>query len=84
MAEQHYAFIKDGRVINIAVFASKDEELADRIAQEQGYDDAVWVGEDIPHKWSTYDGKIFTPPTHDYLVEIGIAKPIIIEDNTID
>ena len=77
--EQHYAFIKNNRVENIAVFASQDEELADRIAQEQGYDDAVWVGENAPTKWSTYDGSTFTPPTVDYLISIGVISPT--EDN---
>lgn len=73
--EQHYVFLKDNRVINIAVFGSKDEELADRVAQEQGYDDAVWVGENKPTKWSTYDGVSFTPPTDEYLISIGILEP---------
>jgi hypothetical protein len=78
--EQHYAFLKNNRVENIAVFASQDEALADRIAQEQGYDDAVWVGETAPIKWSTYDGSTFTPPTVDYLISIGILNPETIEE----
>ena len=73
--EQHYVFIKNNRVENIAVFASQDEELADRVAQEQGYDDAVWVGENIPTKWSTYNGTTFTLPTDEYLISIGIKTP---------
>jgi hypothetical protein len=72
--EQHYVFLKNNRVENIAVFASKDETLADAVAQEHGFDDAVWVGSIIPAMWSTYDGKNFTPPTLDYLYEIGIAQ----------
>ena len=74
MAEQHYVFLKSNRVENIAVFGSQDEELADRVAQEQGYDDAVWVGENKPAMWSTWDGTNFTPPTLDYLYEIGISN----------
>ena len=70
--EQHFVFIKDNRVANIAVFASKDETLADTVAQEHGFDDAVWVGSTIPAMWSTYDGKKFTPPTDDYLISIGV------------
>jgi hypothetical protein len=70
--EQHYAFIKNNIVENIAVFASQDEELADRVAQEQGYDDAVWVGNNVPTRWSTYDGTTFTAPTKEYLISIGI------------
>jgi len=72
--EQHYAFIKDGRVANIAVFAEQNEELADMVAQEQGYDDAVWVGANVPTKHSSYDGTSFTEPTQDYLYEIGVAN----------
>jgi hypothetical protein len=72
--EQHYVFLKDNRVEQVAVFASQDEELADRVAQEHGFDDAVWVGADKPAMWSTYDGAVFTEPTLDYLYEIGIAQ----------
>jgi hypothetical protein len=72
--EQHYVFLKDNRVANIAVFASQDEALADAVAQEQGFDDAVWVGSTIPAMWSTYDGTTFTAPTLDYLYEIGVAQ----------
>jgi hypothetical protein len=74
MAELHYAFIKDNRVEQVALFASQDETLADAVAQEQGFDDAVWVGEDKPAMWSTYDGTTFTDPTLDYLYEIGISQ----------
>jgi hypothetical protein len=75
--EQHYVFLKNNRVANIAVFASQDEALADAIAQEHGFDDAVWVGLTVPAMWSTYDGTDFTEPTVDYLYEIGI-----VEENT--
>jgi hypothetical protein len=74
--EQHYAFIKNNRVENIAVFASQDESLADFVAQEQGYDDAVWVGEDKPVLFSTYDGTVFTPPTDEYFISIGVITPV--------
>jgi hypothetical protein len=74
--EQHYVFIKNNRVENVAVFASQDEELADRVAREQGYDDAIWVGETIPSMWSTYDGTTFTKPTEEYLISIGIIDPV--------
>jgi hypothetical protein len=73
--EQHYVFLKDNRVANIAVFASQDEALADAVAQEHGLDDAVWVGENKPAMWSTYDGTTFTPPTDEYLISIGIMNP---------
>lgn len=72
--EQHYVFLKNNRVMNIAVFASQDEELADRVAQEQGYDDAVWVGENKPVKYSTWDGSTFTDPTLDDLYVLGVSQ----------
>jgi hypothetical protein len=72
--EQHYVFIKNNRVMQIAVFASQDEELADRVAQEQGYDDAVWVGENKPAMFSTWDGTNFTDPTLDDLYILGISQ----------
>lgn len=71
--EQHYAFLKGNRVMNIAVFASQDEKLADRIAQEQGYDDAVWVGDNKPVMFSTWDGSNFIEPTIDELYDLGIS-----------
>lgn len=76
MAEKYYVFLKDNRVVNIALFASQDEELADRIAQEQGCDDAVWVGEEKVPMWSTYNGTTFTRPTDEYLISIGIMTPV--------
>lgn len=73
--ELHYAFIKNNRVAQVAVFASQDEALADAVVQEQGFDDAVWVGTDAPAMWSTYDGTTFTAPTDEYLISIGIMNP---------
>lgn len=73
--EQHYVFIKDNRVVQIAVFASQDEALADAIAHEHGFDDAVWVGETIPVMHSSYEGTTFTAPTDEYLISIGIMSP---------
>ena len=77
--EQHYAFLKDNRVANIAVFASQDEALADAVAIEHGFDDAAWVGTDAPAMWSTYNGTTFTPPTDEYLISIGILNPVVEE-----
>ena len=77
--EQHYVFLKDNRVEQIAVFASQDEALADAVAREHNFDDAVWVGETIPVMWSTYDGTTFTPPTDEYLISIGIMNPVVEE-----
>jgi hypothetical protein len=73
--EKNYAFLKDNRVVQVAVFASQDEALADAVAHEHGFDDAVWVGETAPAMWSTYNGTTFTPPTNEYLISIGIMNP---------
>jgi hypothetical protein len=72
--EQHYVFLKNNRVANIAVFASQDETLANAVVQEHGFDDAVWVGETVPQMFSSYDGTTFTAPTLDYLYEIGMVQ----------
>lgn len=72
--EQHYVFLKNNRVMSIAVFASQDEELADAVAQEHGFDDAVWVGNNKPVMFSTWDGTVFTDPTLDDLYALGISE----------
>lgn len=73
MAESHFVFIKNDRVENTLVFATKDVALADQICLEQGYDKAVWIADkNVPARWSTYDGKTFTAPTEDYLISIGV------------
>ena len=79
MAELYYAFIKNNVVEQIAVFASQDEALADAVAREHRFDDAVWVGTNAPAMWSTYDGTTFTPPTDEYLISIGIMNPVVEE-----
>ena len=73
--ELHYAFIKNNIVQQVAVFASQDEALADAVAHEHGFDDAIWCGETAPAMWSTYDGTTFTLPTDEYLISIGIMNP---------
>ena len=60
--EKHYAFIKDSILVNVSVFSSQDKELADRIVTEQGYDEAIWTGEDLPVVGSTWDGTKFIEP----------------------
>jgi hypothetical protein len=72
--ELHYAFLKDNRVVEVAVFASQDQELANRIAEEQGFDAAIWTGETVLTKWSVYDGISFIPPTEEYLISIGVTE----------
>ena len=77
MTELHYSFIKNGVVENNCVFSFEDTELANRIVQENNYDEAVWVGENPPIRFSSYDGTTFTPPTDEYLISIGVITPIL-------
>ena len=77
--EQHYSFIKNCVVENNSVFSFEDTELANRIVQENNYDEAVWVGENPPIRFSSYDGTTFTPPTDEYLISIGILEPEVTE-----
>lgn len=73
--EKHYAFIKANRVENTLVFAEQNDELAQTICNENGYDSFVWLDEaEVPHRWATYDGTTFTEPTPQYLYSIGILS----------
>lgn len=76
MSEKYYAFLKNNVVENIAVFASQNTELINLIKQEQGFDSAVWVGENPPKMFSSYNSttNTFTEPTEDYLYERGIIN----------
>ena len=74
MTELHYAFIKNGVVEQVAVFAEKNDELANRIVQEQNFDEAIWVNDKAPQMFSSYNGKTFAPPTMEYLIGRGIVK----------
>lgn len=72
--EKHYVYLKDNRVVQIAVFAEQNEELADMVAHEHSFDDAIWVGENIPSMWAEYKDGQFIPPTPQYLYSIGILS----------
>jgi hypothetical protein len=75
--EKHYTFIKDGVVENNAVFAERNDALAQTIVDEQGYDSFVWLDDAAtPTRWSTYDGTNFTPPTLEYLFSIGVLSEL--------
>jgi hypothetical protein len=76
----NYAFIKNGRVAEVHLFAAEDEKTANDVLETFGYDSAVFVGQNPPAKYSTYDGTIFTDPTQDYLISIG-AVVLIEEEN---
>ena len=62
MAELCYAFIKNGIVEEVAVFAEQNDALANSVAQNLGFDEFVWVGANIPTMFSVWDGVEFTVP----------------------
>lgn len=80
--EKHYAFIKDGVVEDILVFADRNDALASTITNEKGYDSFIWLDtQPTPARWSTYDGTSFTAPTIEYLISIGIVQPVAEESS---
>jgi hypothetical protein len=72
--EKHYGFIKNNRLVLVAVFETEKQEVAELVKNTHGYDSYIWLGETNPSLYSSYDGTTFTPPTLDYLYEIGIAQ----------
>jgi hypothetical protein len=73
--EKHYGFIKDNRLVLVAVFETENSKVAELVKSTHGYDSFIWLGETTPPiLYSSYDGKTFTAPTLDYLFEIGIAQ----------
>ena len=75
MTEKHYVFIKNDRVEDMLVFSEQNDELANLICSEKNYDLFIFCEENLPHKYSYYDGTTFTPPTDEYLISIGIMNP---------
>lgn len=77
-SEYMYAFIKNGRVINVAVFAGRDENLANLVARDCEADHVVDCHEAgvVPSVYWSWDGEVFAPPTDEYLIEIGVMEPV--------
>ena len=74
--EKHYGFIKDNRLVLVAVFESENTEVADLVKSALNYDSYVWLGDATPPMlYSFYDGTTFTDPTDEYLISIGIMQP---------
>ena len=87
MAEKYYTFIKENRVENTLVFSEKNDELAQRIVNENDYDSFFWLDErEVPHRWSFYDSKMekFIEPKNEYLVKIGIQEQAEVVPEPVD
>lgn len=74
--EKYYAFLKDNRIVQVAVFDSQDEHLAAQIAAEKGWEDAIWTGEQCPAMYSLWNGTSFEAPTPEYLFSIGVLSEL--------
>lgn len=73
--EKHYTFIKAGHVENTLVFAKQNDELAQTICNENGYDSFVWLDEaEVPHRYASYENGVFTEPTPQYLYSVGVLS----------
>ncbi len=83
MAEANYAFIKDGEVINIAVFEYPiDVQLLEHFKAEHLLDDIVLATSIAAIGW-TYDGELFWSPQPypswvkgNKIWEAPVAKPV--------
>jgi hypothetical protein len=73
-----HAFIKDGVVVQIAVFKEDDHgsALIDLVKADKQADTVICICDHgvVPHLYSTWDGTTFTAPTLDYLYSIGISN----------
>ena len=73
-----HAFIKDGVVVQIAVFKEDDHgsEILDLVKADIQADTVICICDHgvVPHLYSTWDGTTFTEPTLDYLYSIGISN----------
>ena len=70
--EKHIALINktNNRVVNVLIV---DDLGADRIKQfETDECKVIAVKDSVPHINGLWDGKTFTEPTNDYLIEIGL------------
>lgn len=74
MTELKYALIKNNRVANVIVMDKQDDNAITEHCEIYGFDSFVYLGEDNVAMFSSYDGQTFTPPTLDYLFEIGISS----------
>ena len=71
----YYAFLIGDRVENISPVQAQDDALAAFACETNGYDQAIFVDGPEPDRWSTWDGQVFTPPTTEYLISIGVLNP---------
>jgi hypothetical protein len=73
--EKHYVFLINNKVANILVFAEQDDEFAQRIAEEKGYDAFVWIADaTMPSPYATYNGSEFVELTEEEMFALGLSR----------
>lgn len=82
LLEHPHAFIKDNRVINVAIFAEHDAELIKKVAMDCGAFETVCCCdyESVPTIHSSWNGALFEPPTLEYLFSIGVCSELPFEE----
>ena len=68
------------RVVNVLIVDSIDKDYIKQFATDEL--DAIAVKDSTPHINGLWDGKEFSQPTEDYLIEIGLVNPVVIDDQT--
>lgn len=72
----------DKRVLNVLVVDNLDKDYIAQFATAKC--DVVAVKDTTPHINGLWDGKKFTEPTNDYLIEIGLVNPVEVIDDQVD
>lgn len=62
------------RVVSVLVVDNLDTDYIAQFATNEC--DVVAVKDTTPHINGLWDGKVFTEPTNDYLIAIGLVTPI--------
>jgi len=68
------------RVLNVLVVDNLDKDYIAQWATDEC--DVIAVEDTTPHINGLWDGKKFTEPTNDYLIEIGLVNPVVTDDQT--
>lgn len=72
----------NNRVVNVLVVDDLDKDYISQFATDDC--DVVAVKDTTPYINGLWDGKKFSQPTEDYLIEIGLVKPVELIDDQVD
>jgi hypothetical protein len=68
------------RVLNVLVVDNLDKDYIAQWATDEC--DVIAVKDTTPYVNGLWDGKKFSQPTEDYLIEIGLVNPVETDDQT--